>query len=96
MEAFMEKVAEINGAVNSFIWGAPGLILIIGAGILLTIFTKVFQITRLKQWWTATVGTMFRKKEKADSRHLSRNSANERLFRRYAPSGYSGHFRLQS
>ena len=49
MEAFMEKVAEINGAVNSFIWGAPGLILIIGAGILLTIFTKFFQITHLKQ-----------------------------------------------
>ncbi len=67
MEAFMEKVAEINGAVNNFIWGAPGLVLIIGAGILLTIFTKFFQITRLKQWWTATVGTMFRKKEKAET-----------------------------
>lgn len=66
MEAFMEKVAEINGAVNSFIWGAPGLILILGAGILLTIFTKFFQITRLKYWWQATVGTMFRKKEKAE------------------------------
>ena len=65
MEAFMAKVAEINGVINSFIWGAPGLVLIIGAGILLTIFTKVFQITHLKQWWKATVGTMFGKKEKA-------------------------------
>ena len=67
MEAFMEKVAEINGIVNSFIWGAPGLVLIIGAGILLTIFTKFFQLAHLKQWWKATVGTMFRKKEKAEA-----------------------------
>ena len=67
MDAFMEKVAEINGMVNSFIWGAPGLVLIIGAGILLTIFTKFFQLTHLKQWWKATVGTMFRKKEQAET-----------------------------
>ena len=65
MDAFMEKVAEINGVVNSFIWGAPGLVLIIGAGILLTIFTKFFQITHLKQWWKATVGTMFHKETRA-------------------------------
>jgi len=67
MDAFMAKVAEINGAINDFIWGAPGLVLIIGAGILLTLFTKFFQLIRLKTWWQATVGTMFHKKGKDQS-----------------------------
>ena len=68
MEAFMEKVAEINGVVNGFVWGAPGLILILGAGLLLTIFTKVFQITNIKQWWKATVGSMFDKSTYAENK----------------------------
>ena len=68
MEAIMEKVAEINGVVNSFIWGAPGLVLILGAGLLLTIFTKVFQITNLKQWWKTTVGSMFDKSTHGESK----------------------------
>lgn len=32
----MELIAQINGAVNSFVWGAPMLILLIGVGILMT------------------------------------------------------------
>ena len=68
MEAFMQKVAQINGAVNDFVWGAPGLILILGAGLLLTIFTKVFQLTRLKQWWKTTVGSMFDKSTHAEDK----------------------------
>ncbi len=68
MEAIMDKIAEINGVVNNFIWGIPGLVLVLGAGILLTVFTKVFQLTQLKQWWQATVGTMLHKKEKADKK----------------------------
>ena len=69
MEAFMEKVAQINGVVNGFVWGAPGLILILGAGLLLTIFTKVFQLTHLKQWWKATVGSMFDKSTHAENKN---------------------------
>ena len=66
MDAFMEKVAQINSIINNFIWGAPGLVLIIGAGILLTVFTKFFQISRLKLWWKATVGSMLHKKGKTE------------------------------
>ena len=36
----MELIAQINGAVNSFVWGAPMLILLIGVGILMTVRNK--------------------------------------------------------
>ncbi len=61
MSAFLEQVAQINGKVNSAVWGLPGLILLIGTGILLTCCTKVFQITRLGHWWKETIGTLFHK-----------------------------------
>ncbi len=61
MEAFFEKVAEVNGAVNGVVWGKYGLILLIGTGILMTVITKVFQVTHLKLWWKNTIGSLFNK-----------------------------------
>ncbi len=57
----LDKITEINGAINSVVWGMPGLILLIGTGILMTIITKVFQISHLKHWWKNTIGSMFKK-----------------------------------
>jgi len=45
MEAFFEKVANVNNAVNGVVWGAFGLFLLIGTGILMTVCTKLFQVT---------------------------------------------------
>ena len=61
MEAFFEKVAEINGAVNGVVWGKYGLILLIGTGILMTVVTKVFQISHIGHWWKNTIGSLFTK-----------------------------------
>ena len=47
MEIFLEKLAEYNNAVNGVVWGALGLVLLIGTGILVTILTKFFQITHV-------------------------------------------------
>ena len=44
MDKFLEIVASVNDAVNSAVWGLPGLILLIGTGILLTFGTKFFQV----------------------------------------------------
>ena len=33
MNGFFEKLAEVNGKVNSAVWGVPGLVLLIGTGI---------------------------------------------------------------
>ena len=61
MEAFFDKVAEINGAVNGVVWGKYGLILLIGTGILMTIVTKVFQVTHIRHWCKKTIGSLFTK-----------------------------------
>ncbi len=58
---FLEKLTEINGSVNGFVWGWVGLILLLGTGVLATVFTKVFQLSHLKHWWNNTIGSMFKK-----------------------------------
>ena len=61
MEVFFEKVAEINGSVNGVVWGTFGLALLIGTGILMTVVTKVFQVTHIGLWWKNTIGSLFSK-----------------------------------
>ena len=61
MEGFLSKVAAINGSVNGVVWGIFGLALLIGTGIIVTLSTKVFQVTHLSLWWKNTIGSMFTK-----------------------------------
>ena len=61
MEKILETIASVNNAVNGAVWGLPGLILLIGTGILLTICTKVFQITHVGHWWKQTIASIFKK-----------------------------------
>ena len=61
MEAFLDKVASVNGVVNDFAWGWFAIILLLGTGIICTIVTKVFQISHLKHWWTNTIVSVFKK-----------------------------------
>lgn len=60
-----EKIAYVNDKIGTFVWTNMGLILLIGAGIILTCATKVFQISHLKTWWMNTIGGLFSKKSKA-------------------------------
>ena len=62
METFLEKITEINDAINSFVWVKIGLILLIGTGILLTVVTKCFQLSHFTHWWKKTGGGVFDKK----------------------------------
>ena len=57
----MDTIVRINDAVNSFAWGWFGLILLLGTGLVCSIITKCFQITRFKHWWGKTIGMMFQK-----------------------------------
>ncbi len=57
----LDKIAEINGAVNGVVWGIPGLALLIGTGLLMTIVTKVFQVSHLGHWFKKTLGSLFKK-----------------------------------
>lgn len=60
-----EKIAYVNDKIGTFVWTNMGLILLIGAGVILTFATKVFQISHLKTWWMNTIGGLFSKKSKA-------------------------------
>ena len=60
---FAETVANVNSAVNGFVWGIPMLILLIGTGIYLTIRTRFFQVTRAKMVNNATFLAIFKKKD---------------------------------
>ena len=62
--SFLDKITEVNDAINGFVWTNLGLVLLIGAGIILTASTKFFQIIHIKEWWMNTVGGMFSKKSK--------------------------------
>ena len=54
----LDKIAEINGSINSVVQGIFGLALLIGTGIIVTCSTKFFQVTRLGTWWKNTIGNM--------------------------------------
>ncbi len=79
MERFFSKLAELNGAVNDFVWVRLGLILLIGAGILMTCCTKFFQVSHLGHWWKHTIGGVFRKNgtatRKTDKKSISQFQA---------------------
>ena len=57
----LDKIAEINGEINGVVWGMFGLILLIGTGIITTVCTKFFQVSRIGLWWKNTIGNMFSK-----------------------------------
>lgn len=61
MDAILEKITEVNGSVNGVVWGAFGLILLIGTGIIVTLCTKFFQVSHLGLWFKNTLGSMFKK-----------------------------------
>ena len=62
MDGFVSTVEQVNGAVNGFVWGLPMLILLVGTGILMTILTKVFQVSHFKHWVRNTIGGIFKDK----------------------------------
>ena len=61
---FVTQLTEVNNAINNFAWEKLGLVLLIGAGIVLTICTKFFQVSHIKEWWMKTIGGMFSRKSK--------------------------------
>ena len=59
MDQFLTNLAKYNDVVNTFIWTTLGLVLLLGTGLLTTVMTRFFQLTRIKLWWKNTIGSMF-------------------------------------
>ena len=62
----IETIAAVNQAVNSFIWGVPAMVCIIGVGLLLSVRTGFLQIRKFPYAIRTTIGRMFRKKDASD------------------------------
>jgi len=67
--SFVSTVTNINGDVNSFVWGIPMLVLLVGTGILMTFLTKFFQISHIGHWMKNTIGGIF------TDRHVTKHTA---------------------
>ena len=61
----LDKISAVNEAVNGFVWGTPLLILLVGTGVYLTFRLRLFQITKAKYIYKATVGSLFSKNSEA-------------------------------
>jgi len=62
----LETIAAVNQAVNSFIWGIPAMVCIIGVGLLLSVRTGFLQIRKFPYAIKTTIGRIFRKKDASD------------------------------
>ncbi len=72
----IDLISGINGKINGFVWGLPMLVLLVGTGILMTLLTKVFQITHIGYWMKHTLGSIFT--DKHITKHTERTTS---LFR---------------
>ena len=43
----MEKIAEFNDVINTFVWTKVGVWLLIATGLLMTVLTGFFQVIRI-------------------------------------------------
>ena len=57
----VEFITKVNDAVNGFVWGIPALTLLILTGVLMTVLTKVFQVSHIGHWWKNTIGSIHKK-----------------------------------
>lgn len=62
----LETITAVNQAVNSFIWGIPAMVCIIGVGLLLSVRTGFLQIWKFPYAIRTTIGRIFRRKDASD------------------------------
>lgn len=73
MQTFMDGVKNVNDIVNGVVWGWPALILLAFVGVLMTVLTKVFQLSHFRHWWTSTVGAIFK------DRHITKHTKDRQI-----------------
>ena len=61
MDKILQAVESINGEINGVVWGAFGLLLLVGTGIIVTVLTKFFQVSHIGLWFKHTLGSLFKK-----------------------------------
>ncbi|MBR4954620.1 MAG: amino acid carrier protein, partial [Clostridia bacterium] len=65
MNNFMAKVAAINDVINTFVWVKIGIVLLLGAGLVMTVCTRFFQVSFIGHWFKQTLGSLLKKDSEA-------------------------------
>ncbi len=60
MDNFFVWLTDFNDVINGFVWN-NGLYLLLATGVIMTIITGVFQITKIGHWFAETLGSLFKK-----------------------------------
>ena len=74
----METIASINGAINGVVWGLPMLVLLVGAGIVLTIMNTGLQFRKFGYAMKNTGGRGRRGRDDALPGHVHRSGLHRR------------------
>ncbi|MBQ2719134.1 MAG: sodium:alanine symporter family protein [Clostridia bacterium] len=61
MDKLLAAVEAVNGKINGVVWGAFGLLLLVGTGIIVTSLTRFFQVTHIGLWFRETIGSLFKR-----------------------------------
>ncbi|MBQ6797408.1 MAG: sodium:alanine symporter family protein [Clostridia bacterium] len=61
MDRILQTIENINGQINGVVWGAFGLLLLVGTGIIVTVLTRFFQVSHIGLWFKKTLGSLFKK-----------------------------------
>ncbi|MDR0949396.1 MAG: sodium:alanine symporter family protein, partial [Lachnospiraceae bacterium] len=62
MDQFIKGVENVNSVLNDFIWGPVMLVFFLAVGLLFTVRSGVFQVTRFRTWMKATFLSIFKHK----------------------------------
>lgn len=62
----MDVIVQVNDAVNSFVWGVPAMVCIIGVGLWLSFRTGFIQIRKFGYSMKKILGSIFSKEKAAD------------------------------
>ena len=61
-DKILNGITVANSAVSGVVWGVPALVLLAFVGILMTVLTKVFQVSHFGHWFKKTIGAVFKDK----------------------------------
>lgn len=62
----LQHIESVNASVNSFIWGVPAMVCILGVGLLLSFRTGFIQFRKFGYAFKNTLGRIFNKKEASE------------------------------
>lgn len=62
----LQLIEQINSAVNTFVWGVPAMVCILGVGLYLSLRTGFIQLRKFPYAMKSTLGRMFKKREASD------------------------------